>query len=232
MKTTRDFDLSFRPETYWEHGDPTSAILSGIKGEARRLMVRESLETGQDVPEWLLDPLLDEEARHYLGAIHPLFMGGEYVPPDLPGETTIARIALRSVLADVIEVRARPGGPGLLYRIVDEYETDFVMPFDRSVTPLSLGKLIELINDSEGLRQERGLVSCEVEACCCPGGRSRPTHEEWLESVCRFVTVSSQFYPDLQAYYETFVEEWLSERGLLEDPAGSGDGSASGREAC
>ncbi len=48
----------------------------------------------------------------------------------------------------------------------------------------------------------------------------------------RFVTVSSEFYPDLQAYYHAFVEEWLKERGLLEDPAGSGDDSASGREAC
>ena len=36
MKTTRDFDLSFRPEKYWEHGDPFGAILSGIKGQARR----------------------------------------------------------------------------------------------------------------------------------------------------------------------------------------------------
>ena len=34
MKTTRDFDLSFRPETYWEHGDPIAAILSDIKGKA------------------------------------------------------------------------------------------------------------------------------------------------------------------------------------------------------
>ncbi len=75
MKTTRDFDLSFRPETYWEHGDPIAAILSGVKGEARRLMVRKSLETGQDVPEWLLDPLLEEEARRYFWADPPAIHG-------------------------------------------------------------------------------------------------------------------------------------------------------------
>ena len=216
MKTTRAFDLSFRPDSYWEHDDPVAAVLSGIKGEARRLMVKEALEVGKDVSEWLLDPLLEEAPRRFIGAIHPFFMGGEYLPPDMPGETTIARIALRSTMADVIEVRARPGGPGLLYRIVDEYETDFVMPFDRSEAPLSLGELVELINNSEGLRQGRGLVSCEVEACCCPGGRSGRTHEEWLESVRGFVTVTSELYPDLQDYYEAFVEEWLSERGLLE----------------
>ncbi|MEE9245771.1 MAG: hypothetical protein V3U63_06170, partial [Gemmatimonadota bacterium] len=76
-----------------------------------------------------------------------------------------------------------------------------------------------------------GLVCAELEARCCPGCRSGRTHEEWLESTRRFVTVSSEFYPDLQGYYEAFVEEWLSERGLLDGPAGSGGGSASGREA-
>ena len=122
MKTTRDFHLSFRPKAYWEHGDPTAAILSGVKGEARRLLVREALEAGQDVSEGLLEPLLEEEARRLLGAIHPLLMGGEYVPPDLPGETTIVRIDLRSTTFDVTELRARPGGAGLLDRFVDEYE--------------------------------------------------------------------------------------------------------------
>ena len=214
MKTTRDFDLSLRPETYWEHGDPLEAILSGIKGEARRLMVKEALEAGKDVSDWLLDPLLEEEPRRFIGGIHPFFMGGEYLPSDLLGETTIARIALRSTTADVIEVRARPRGPGIRYRIVDEYETDFLLPFDRSEVPLSLRELTALVNNSEGLRQKQGLVSAEVEACCCPGGRSGRTHEEWLESVRGFVTVTSEFYPELQGYYEAFVEEWLSERGL------------------
>ncbi len=231
MKSARDFDLSYRPETYWEHGDPISAILSGVKGEARRLMIRESLETGQEVPEWLLDPLLEEEARQLFGAIHPLLMGGEYVPPDLPGETTIARIDLRSTTFDVTEVRARPGGAGLLYRFVDEYETEFVMPFDRSEAPLSMGKLIGLINGSVGMREKPGQVLPVLDANYGRGNQWGENHEEWLETARRFVTVSSEFYPDLQGYYEAFVEEWLSERGLLEDPAGSGGGSASGREA-
>ncbi len=192
MKSTRDFDLSFRPETYWEHGDPTAAILSGVKGEARRRLVRKSLEAGRDVPEWLLDPLLEEETRHYLGAIHPLFMGGEYVPPDLPGETTIVRIDLLSTTADVIGVRARPGGPGLLYRIVDEYETEFVLPLDRSAATLSMGRLIGLIDDSEGMREKPGQVWPVLDANYGRGNRGQ-NHEEWLESARRFVTVSSEF---------------------------------------
>ena len=76
-------------------------------------------------------------------------------------------------------------------------------------------------------RRTRGLVAAEVEACCCPGGRCGRPHEEWLESVRGFVTVTSDVYQDLQAYYEAFVEEWLDERGLLDGSAGSGGGSAS-----
>ncbi len=127
------------------------------------------------------------------------------------------------------ELRARPGGAGLLYRFVDVYETQFVMPFDRSETPLLMGELIELINGSVGMREKPGQVLPVLDANFGRGNRGQ-NHEEWLERARRFVTVSSEFYPDLQDYYEAFVEEWLSERGLLEDPAGSGGGSAGGRE--
>ncbi len=100
---------------------------------------KEALEAGKDVSEWLLDPLLEEEPRRLFGSIHPMFMGGEHLPPDLPGEATIARIDLRSTTGDVTELRVRPGGAFLLYRFVDEYETEFLMPFDLSEPPLSMG---------------------------------------------------------------------------------------------
>ncbi len=114
---------------------------------------------------------------------------------------------------------------------MDEYETEFVAPFDRSEAPLSMGELIRVIDGSVGVREKPGQVWPVLDANFGRGNRGQ-NHEEWLESARRFVTVSSEFYPDLQDYYEAFVEEWLSERGLLEDPAGSRHGSASGREAC
>ncbi len=167
-----------------------------------------------------------------LRGIHPLFMGGEYVPPDLPGETTMVRIDLGSTTGDVTELRARPGGAFLLYRFVDEYETQFLMPFDRSEAPLSMGELIRVIDGSVGMREKPGQVWPVLDANFGRGNQWGKNHEEWLEAARRFVTVSSEFYPDLQGYYEAFVEEWVSERGLLDGPAGSGGGSASGREAC
>ncbi len=104
------------------------------------------------------------------------------------------------------------------------------MPFDRSEAPLSMGRLIGLIDGSVGMRDKPGQVLPVLDANFGRGNRSGRDHERWLESARRFVTVSSEFYPDLEGYYEAFVEEWLSERDLLEDPAGSRGGSASGRE--
>ncbi len=69
-----------------------------------------------------------------------------------------------------------------------------------------------------------------------PPGPSYPTERDAAPFCTRpstlLISSFAEFYPYLQDYYEAFVEEWLSERGLLEDPAGSGYGSASGREAC
>jgi hypothetical protein len=210
MKSTRDFDLSFRPNTYWEHGDPIAAILAGIKGEARRELVIAALEAGEEISEGLLDSLLEESLRQGWGALHPLLMGGEYLPSDLPGETTIARISLRSTTGDVSEVRARPTGRGIRYRIVDEYETEFVLPFDRSETPLSLGELIKLIDESDGFEEEPGLVRPVIHRNFGLG--DPPTSDpEWVKSVRQFVIVSSQFYPELRDYYVAFVEEWMIE---------------------
>lgn len=220
MKTTRDFDLSFRPETYWEHGDPIAAILAGIKGEARRIQVRAALEAGEEIPEGLLDSQLEEPVRRAWGGIHPFLMGGEYLPADLPAEATIARISLRSTTGDVSEVRARPIKGGLHYRIVDEYETDILLPFDRSENPLTLGELVQLIDECEGfLRSDSqpklGMVRAPMEYNFgSENGWSDP--ERRLQQARAFVRVTSEFYPDLELYFEALVEDWLVSKGLVD----------------
>ena len=100
--TMAPLDFSFRPETYWENGDPIDAILADIKGEQRRRLVRRALESGNvgDIPELALGSTLDEPERRNWGKIHPLYMGGEYLPEDLPGETAIARVSLNSTTGD------------------------------------------------------------------------------------------------------------------------------------
>ena len=109
-------DLRFRPASYWDHTDPVTAILSGIKGQNRCDMVREFVsgrmpeELGEIHPD-LVANTLAETIRKALGAIHPSWMGGEYLPDYLPGEVEIARIVLASATQDVISIRARRRRP-------------------------------------------------------------------------------------------------------------------------
>jgi len=49
-------------------------------------------------------------AREGLGAIHPSFMGGEYLPGYRRNEVEIVRIELDSTTSDAISLRARPIG--------------------------------------------------------------------------------------------------------------------------
>ena len=53
----------------------------------------------------------------------------------------IARIELASTTSDVISVRARPAGARILYRVRDEYETEFKLPQKSSRRPFSLERV-------------------------------------------------------------------------------------------
>jgi hypothetical protein len=57
-----------------------------------------------------------------LGSIHPMFMGGNYLPETNTDEVEIARIELNSVTYDVTCVFARFQNGTIYYRVVDEYE--------------------------------------------------------------------------------------------------------------
>ena len=73
-------------------------------------------------------------------------MGSEYLPKVSPGEVEIARIVLpQSTLKDIISVRARLRSWRYRYRVVDEYESEFDIHRKSSISPLTLGQLIDLI---------------------------------------------------------------------------------------
>lgn len=207
------FDLQFRPASYWDHADPASAILSGIKGQNRRRMVFDFV-TG-DAPAWLgeIDPALvadglDDSTRRALGASHPSWMGGEYLPDFLPGEVEIARIVMASVTQDVISVRARRrrGGRRLAYRVVDEYREPGRPPWRCSPASsrrsLTLGQLIGLIDDAKhpDFEPHEGSLIDRIR-----------NFQEGAdpEDVVHFIALESDFYPALPAWYEERAAEWL-----------------------
>jgi len=193
-------------------------MLAGIKGEVRRRCVLAQLElkSPTDVPDFILEPLLSDADRRMWGAIHPQMMGGEYLPEDLTGETTIARVSLQSTTGDVIEVRARPSVAGIGYRIVDEYETEFKLPFVETAVPLTTAELIQLLDESQGMLDFAIGLVLPVVAWNFDGGPWG--HEDmavWRRRACAFARVTSAFYPGLDDWYSERLEALID--GIVEE---------------
>ena len=128
----------------------------------------------------------------------------DFLPERDGGEVEIACVLLASVTADVITIRARRWGRRIAYRIVDEYDTRFRFKPKTSTQPLSLGELIALIDGATGHLDgdAKGLT-----------GAYRSYNLDGCDAadLVDFVTVSSPFYPELQAYYAEEAGEWLAE---------------------
>jgi hypothetical protein len=118
-----------------------------------------------------------------LGSVHPMFMGGNYLPDTEDGEVEIARITIRSTTFDVACVFARPRQGSIRYRVVDEYDGDFLSePTEMaSDQPLTLGELTKFLLNAFSL--------VDVLEMNFPDGD--------VESALDFFFVESRFYPDL-----------------------------------
>lgn len=209
-------DLQYRPASYWDHAGPVAAIVAGIRGQNRREMARDFV-TGH-APDWLgeidaglLEDVLDEQTRDALGASHPSWMGGEYLPDCLPGEVEIARIVLASVLQDVISIRARRrrNGRRILYRVVDEYgepgQPGWTCRPASSGHALTLGQLVELIETARSPQFDVG------DGPLTEGFRDLQVDSDPRDLV-GFVRVESEFYPGLAELFERRAADWLERR--------------------
>ena len=216
------YDLNFRPSTYWETPD---ALLANIKGERRRRVIKELLDAGKvdELERWILAESLTEEERVALGRLHPALMGGEYLPEYQGEEVEIARVSLRSTTGDVIAIRARRERRAIRYRIVDEYASEIqCLPAETS-EPLSFGELVRLIDSARYASSDQvGLTSAFRD-----GNLSEDTDPRELVD---FVTISSVFYRELEAYYREDAQRWLAEKRSQRGSTGSGAGTG-GREA-
>ena len=114
------FDLDFRPTIYWPIPESLESIVSKIKGERRSRAARKLLWNGDSCAfsEWLMKSKLTDKEQEMLGRMHPLLMGGEYLPDYDQREVEIARIAMESTTGDVFSIRARPSGSRIAYRVV------------------------------------------------------------------------------------------------------------------
>jgi hypothetical protein len=205
-----NINYDFRPESYLRPTNPLQPILAKVTGTFRRQVIRAWCESGgiEDIPDAFLLDSLREEDRDRLGKVHPSLMGGEYLPPCWFGDFEIARIELQSTMRDVISVRARHKCIGVMFLIVDEYDTSFPMPRGVNRT-LTLGELIGLI---DGAGNGESLALCHTIANYTCGERSIGR----LDSLKNFTRVESLFYPQLSLHYEKLTDHWYwKERDAL-----------------
>lgn len=201
ISQSRNFNLDYRPNSYWGPQDLQTSIGSRVKGELRRRQALEDSETGHFDPEIIAQSLTDEH-RLAAGLVHPWFMGGEYLPDLMSTEVEIARIVLKSTTMDVVSIRARKTKRRIIYRIVDEYEPEFWADYSltkrTSVKPLSMREVVDLIDNA----REGGLVGSGREFNYQIGGADPQDYYD-------FEKATSVFYPELARWYDELNDEWL-----------------------
>lgn len=167
-------------------------------------MIKAYYEAGnfQELEESFSKVSLSDEERFRLASIHPMFMGGEYLPDYGRDETEIARIELKSVTADVISIRARLEDDTIHYSVVDEYEGKFTLETESGDDPFSLAELVQFIDGTEldegwggGLALTFNNASADAQ-----------DREELLD----FTTVSSDIYTELEQHYDQVFAEWAN----------------------
>ena len=202
-KTNHAVDLDYRPDCYW---NVPERMLANIKGEWRRELIRNAAEAGSldEVPSELF---ADEVPREVYEEVFPKdSRAGEFLPDFLSGEVEIARIVMPMTSNGVVSFRARQVAGEIHYRAVDQVQKDYVVSPDRSLRPLTLGQVLDLVNNSTKRDVENPdfrFIDWLTEAA-----EFMPFLEVFLAHVC----VNSPYYPELSTWYVHQLDEWLRQR--------------------
>lgn len=224
MPEDSDFNLDYRPSSYWDPEFYLDALGVDIKGKHRRKLTEDILRSGdlERLEEWMLQESLPDEDREALARIHPDLMGGEYLPDLEEGEVEVARIELKSTTGDVITLRAHAEGETIHYRIVDEYEGEITYSFEpqTSERPLSMRELIQLLDGIDVTNATfDGIIIDWIEWSWGTGYQENAYPEFGIESgpkdpdeYAQMVKVHSGYYPELRAYYQARTGEWAEQK--------------------
>jgi hypothetical protein len=187
-------DLSFRPASYFWPITHETHVIASIKGERRRIAIREAYDADRVsvLDEYYSTPVLPEEDRRALGALHPSFMGGEYLPNRQATEVEIARINIDSTTSDVTSVYAKAGKNRIYYRVVDEYNGDTLSDKQTrsSKRPLTLKELVEFFLGAWPLKDV--LEGNDLDR----------------DGAHDFTHPSSEFYPQFAAAIRARIDDW------------------------
>lgn len=222
MKRYRGIRYGFRPQSYWIDADPLAAILRNVSGENRRQMITDYWNAGKldELDPSILQDKADQNTVARLGRIHPSFLGGEFLPPYLPGETEIARICLQSTTSDIISLRARPTPTGIAYRIEDEYRGVFSLPIATSEQPLTLAEIIRQFD-------EGNLKGLEPYSSLTLGYNQMNLEHSEPDQLRHFTRICSPLYRQLEAHFEHVFDDWCAQtRAERAADAAAEDGAA------
>jgi len=206
---TEAIDLDYRPASYFRPQPLEDYRLAQVKNSQVRAHLRELLasERHDEVVRILREEGVSDQDCRALERIHPLYMGGNYLPSPRPGEVEIARIQIYSTTGDVAAVYARRMGRRIRYRVVDEYagETLEGKATRDSMKPLTLEAVHDFLTGVWGLH---GILEANFEGD--------------VEGMLGFFVAESDFYPQLDALCRHRVVEVFPER---EEEADEGEGA-------
>lgn len=183
-----DADMDWRPDDYWDedgYGEYTP-----LNEFERRMELAEASGDWSDCE---------------LPVVPFAMRGGDFLPRLRGNEVEIARLSLDSTTWDVISIRARRVGRRIAYRVVDEYETNYVIRPKTSKRPLTLGQLIALIDGLSDGEQSRSPTALRDDQLIYGD-------PDQIEETADFVTVSSPYYADLEDWYTRQAMEWAETR--------------------
>jgi len=196
---TEAIDLDYRPASYFRPQPLEDYRLAQVRNSQVRAHLRRLLasERHDEVVQILREEGVSDQDCRALERIHPLYMGGNYLPSPRPGEVEIARIQIYSTTGDVAAVYARRVGRRIRYRVVDEYagETLEGKATRDSMKPLTLEALHDFLTGAWGLH---GILEANFEGD--------------VEGMLGFFVAESDFYPQLDALCRQRVVEVFPER--------------------
>jgi hypothetical protein len=182
--------------------------LSKIVGSLRRDEARERYDSvGELVPdEGIFEEVLMEEELQHRGAIHPMALGGEYLPSLSPEEVEIARVEFASTTWDVLSLRARPQDGRIRLRLVDEYWDEDPPGFERyeiapaeCTGPLSTDEVVRLLDTA--VQHTPGDGDLDGESFSALYFTAYDLESDWTD----FLSAESEFYPALPDLFRETV---------------------------
>jgi hypothetical protein len=176
-------DLNYRPKSYFGPQRLAEYLISQVKGAVVREKLEKLLFEGRhdELRALLGKEGVSNSSLKALESVHPMFMGGLYLPDTEGGEVEIARIEIASTTFDVACLFARQDKGQIQYRVVDEYGGDTLTgPSEMtSDKPLTLGEMADFLLGAWSLIEVLEM-----------------NFEGDLDPALRFFTAKSEFYPE------------------------------------